>query len=565
MLSIRTKAATHLVAAAALAVSLVGDAHAQAPASIQGVLRADAGPALNGPTGLKLSLYATATGGTLLQELTESVTVDNGVFTVSPPFDPALFNAGLDRWVEIAVRQSNGSYQTLSPRQRIGSVPVAMTIPGLSILPTTVADQVIPNSGTFGGTASLNTGMRWQSFKAGAAGEVRAVESRFWNYSAADAVVTATLYRGIGVDSTPIGTAKATIPANSSPPVTRRFTFDLTVVAAVDEDFTVQFSSPAPLPWYATVGGYTRGISSEAPNYDFPMSTFLSTRASGATYDFNGNIDASVYTGTTASLTGDVNAQNVNATNGEFSGIVSADTLSASNLSVSTFSVSDFSTTFFNTFTFAATGHGGFGLSNPDPSVKLHLAKGNVGAGWHMYITNPSAPSQFNYTGLRVSDAGFFEVANAVGSNQFARLSGNGVWSSVSDARLKSDVTPADGLLDAALKLRPVNFRWIADGKRDTGFIAQDVKGVLPGFVVGDEKKDMLTVDYSHMSVVAIGAIQEMHRELKAENEALRAELLNQTARRSEDANEKQREIDALKSRLERLESMVVSKAPAIK
>jgi predicted RNase H-like nuclease (RuvC/YqgF family) len=97
------------------------------------------------------------------------------------------------------------------------------------------------------------------------------------------------------------------------------------------------------------------------------------------------------------------------------------------------------------------------------------------------------------------------------------------------------------------------------------GFIAQDVKGVLPGLVVGDEKKDMLTVDYAHLSVVAIGALQEMHRELKAENEALRAELLNQTARRSEDAGEKQREIDALKARLERLESMVVSKGPAIK
>lgn len=565
MLPIRIKAATHLVAAAALAASLVGDAHGQAPATIQGVLRADVGPAVNGPTGLKLSLYATATGGTLLQEVIESVTVDNGVFTVAPPFDPTLFNAGADRWVEIAVRLGNGSYQTLSPRQRIGSTPVALTLPGLSIQPTTVLDQVVPFTGALGPTLFLNSGQRWQSFKAGVAGEVRAVEAGFWNYTPADAMVTATLYRGVGVNSTPIATAKVTVPANSSIPLGRRFTFDITVVAAVDEDFTVQFSSPAQIPWYAVNCGYTRGISSAAADFDFPMTTFVSSRASGATYDFNGNVEANAYTGANATLTGAVNAQSVNATSGDFTGILSAETVSASELSVSRFNISEFSTTSFNTFTMAATGYGGFGLSNPDPNVRLHVAKGNVGSGWHMYFTNPIAPSQFNYTGLRVSDAGFFEVANAVGSNQFARLSGNGVWSSVSDARLKSDLSPADGLLDAALKLRPVNFRWIADGKRDMGFIAQDVKGVLPGFVVGDEKKDMLTVDYSHLSMVAIGALQEMHRELKAENEALRAELLNQTARRSEDAGEKQREIDALKARLERLESMVVSKGPAIK
>lgn len=57
-------------------------------------------------------------------------------------------------------------------------------------------------------------------------------------------------------------------------------------------------------------------------------------------------------------------------------------------------------------------------------------------------------------------------------------------WTAVSDARLKSDVSPAEGLLDAALKLRPVTFRWNADGSKDTGLIAQESPG-CPAVVRG--------------------------------------------------------------------------------
>jgi hypothetical protein len=60
-----------------------------------------------------------------------------------------------------------------------------------------------------------------------------------------------------------------------------------------------------------------------------------------------------------------------------------------------------------------------------------------------------------------------------------------------------------------------------ADSPRHLGFIAQEVREVLPEYVVGDETTDTLTVNYGQMSVVAIGAIQE----LKAEIEALRAKV----------------------------------------
>ncbi len=149
------------------------------------------------------------------------------------------------------------------------------------------------------------------------------------------------------------------------------------------------------------------------------------------------------------------------------------------------------------------------------------IADTAVGNDWQLRLNNGAAPA---FRGaMRLSDGGFLELTNradAIGA-LFARLSSVGTWTAASDSRLKSNVTAATGNLAAAMRLRPVNFRWNETGMEDFGLIAQEVKAVLPGMVTGDEAKQMLTVNYSQLSVVAIGAIQE----LKAENDALRARL----------------------------------------
>jgi hypothetical protein len=132
--------------------------------------------------------------------------------------------------------------------------------------------------------------------------------------------------------------------------------------------------------------------------------------------------------------------------------------------------------------------------------------------------------------GARLSDAGFLELTNNASgvSPNFARLSTTGAWSAVSDARLKTDVARAEENLAAAMRLRPVSFRWKADGTQDLGLLAQEVRAVLPGLVTGDEAGGPLTVNYSLLSVVAIGAIQEQQGRIEAlqrENADLRARL----------------------------------------
>lgn len=152
---------------------------------------------------------------------------------------------------------------------------------------------------------------------------------------------------------------------------------------------------------------------------------------------------------------------------------------------------------------------------------QAQVQTGAIGSGWQLFLTNTA---NVNFRGgMRQADNGFLEVTSSanLGFPNFARLNNAGSWSAVSDARLKTDISDAEGNLAAAMKLHPVNFRWKASGVEDFGLIAQDVRGVIPQLVTGDERAGMLTVNYSQLSVVAIGAIQE----LKAENDQLKARL----------------------------------------
>lgn len=164
-----------------------------------------------------------------------------------------------------------------------------------------------------------------------------------------------------------------------------------------------------------------------------------------------------------------------------------------------------------------------------------------VGSGWQLFFTNNATGFR---GGMRLADNGFFEVTNVANNANpnFARLNSTGAWTAVSDRRLKHDIHAAEGNLAAALKLQPVTFRWNLDDREDMGLIAQDVREILPHLVTGDESKENLTVNYSQLSVVAIGAIQEQQKKI----ELLEQRVLDQTRRN-----------DDLQARLETLEQLL--------
>ncbi len=99
-----------------------------------------------------------------------------------------------------------------------------------------------------------------------------------------------------------------------------------------------------------------------------------------------------------------------------------------------------------------------------------------------------------------------------------------------SDVRLKVNVQPLENVLDKMGRICGVTFDWnengkavvgkAATGKREIGVIAQDVESVFPELVVtgSDGYK---RVDYAKMTAVLIEAVKE----LKAENDALKTRI----------------------------------------
>ena len=87
-----------------------------------------------------------------------------------------------------------------------------------------------------------------------------------------------------------------------------------------------------------------------------------------------------------------------------------------------------------------------------------------------------------------------------------------------SDESLKEEVTAMDNALDAVMSLNGVEFTWKNSGERDFGFLAQEVKNVLPKAVsVGND--GIHGVDYSRLTSVLVEAVKAQQvqiEELKA-------------------------------------------------
>jgi hypothetical protein len=99
-------------------------------------------------------------------------------------------------------------------------------------------------------------------------------------------------------------------------------------------------------------------------------------------------------------------------------------------------------------------------------------------------------------------------------------------YATSSDYRLKNTITPMTGALAKVAQLKPVTYKWNADGSDGQGFIAHELAEVVPQCVTGD--KDALDangnpkyqgIDTSFLVATLTSAIQE----LKADFDAYKA------------------------------------------
>lgn len=102
-----------------------------------------------------------------------------------------------------------------------------------------------------------------------------------------------------------------------------------------------------------------------------------------------------------------------------------------------------------------------------------------------------------------------------------------GAYTSVSDRSLKTNIISLTSTIDKVMALQPSSYEYIDNNptnRKSIGLIAQDVEAIFPEFVYKnlDERtgKEVYTMDYAGMSVIALKAIQEQQvliKELQAE------------------------------------------------
>jgi hypothetical protein len=100
---------------------------------IQGRLTDDSGSPLSGPFSIRFAIYDAATGGNLLCQDTDTVGVDNGLFSASMDNCTSSDIDGRQLWLGVKV----GSDLEMTPRRPIYAVPYAWSLrPGANIVNT---------------------------------------------------------------------------------------------------------------------------------------------------------------------------------------------------------------------------------------------------------------------------------------------------------------------------------------------------------------------------------------------------------------------------------------------
>jgi hypothetical protein len=129
-----------------------------------------------------------------------------------------------------------------------------------------------------------------------------------------------------------------------------------------------------------------------------------------------------------------------------------------------------------------------------------------------------------NRNGTDGSVAQFYKSGTQVGS---ISITGSATaYNTSSDYRLKNTITPMTGALAKVALLKPVTYKWNADGSDGEGFVAHELAEVCPYAVTGakdavdaDGKPVHQGIDVSFLVATLTAAIQE----LKAEFDAYKA------------------------------------------
>jgi len=140
-----------------------------------------------------------------------------------------------------------------------------------------------------------------------------------------------------------------------------------------------------------------------------------------------------------------------------------------------------------------------------------------------IFFTGGDSPSNEKF---RINSNGVVMNSNVLpsSSNTYDLGSSTYRWKTIysnnslntSDARLKTNIRNLNYGLSTILRMNPVKYNWKEGNDKDTkiGFLAQDLRKVIPEVVVGDESKENLAVNYIELIPVLVNAIKEQQKQI---------------------------------------------------
>jgi hypothetical protein len=96
-------------------------------------------------------------------------------------------------------------------------------------------------------------------------------------------------------------------------------------------------------------------------------------------------------------------------------------------------------------------------------------------------------------------------------------VNASGGYTQVSDMRMKTNIQNLSYGLKELMALRPVSYNWKDTSNKgdQIGFIAQEVKKIVPEVVIGDELIETIGIKYAELIPVLVNAIKEQQQQIE--------------------------------------------------
>jgi uncharacterized coiled-coil protein SlyX len=135
-----------------------------------------------------------------------------------------------------------------------------------------------------------------------------------------------------------------------------------------------------------------------------------------------------------------------------------------------------------------------------------------------------------------------------------------------SSARFKRDIHDMDKTSEALFALRPVAFRYKKEidptGISQLGLVAEDVEKVSPDLVVRDKEGKPYSVRYDQVNAMLLNEFLKEHKKVE-QQQAVISQLQSTVAKQKSNADQQQKQINALTASLQKVSAQLEVSKPA--